>query len=125
MTRDTSKNYNYVNLVDYFTIVSFDTQVKSNARVSFRAPLQDREGGAPFSELIYLQVPQDLWRLVKEYRQPSFLISTLTNQAGLQSYCACFTFYEKLTDKEIFTPKSLILLSTQQYFHAFRNGTFF
>uniref|UniRef100_A0A8C6T2A6 SET binding factor 2 n=1 Tax=Neogobius melanostomus TaxID=47308 RepID=A0A8C6T2A6_9GOBI len=103
-----------------------------------RYPKKDWEGTA-FPQGVEMFCQPSGWRLSRERRIPTFFTVVLTDIDSDRHYCSCFTFYEAesieddgdedeeaeeedglIQPAEVFTPKSLILVSRLDYPEIFR-----
>uniref|UniRef100_A0A8C6WJE1 SET binding factor 2 n=1 Tax=Neogobius melanostomus TaxID=47308 RepID=A0A8C6WJE1_9GOBI len=130
-------------LADYFVVVGYDHEKAGSGegcgKIIQRYPKKDWEGTA-FPQGVEMFCQPSGWRLSRERRIPTFFTVVLTDIDSDRHYCSCFTFYEaevnlqrkKIDDEEaeeedgliqpaeVFTPKSLILVSRLDYPEIFR-----
>ncbi|XP_041636303.1 myotubularin-related protein 5 isoform X3 [Cheilinus undulatus] len=134
-------------LADYFLVVTYDldkrVEGEGQGRILQRFPEKDWED-SPFPQGIELFCQPSGWQLVPERQPASFFVAVLTDINSERHYCACFTFWEGLdrqqlqkaeaseadeADEEpavvqsaqVFSPKSLVLVSRLDYPEVFRN----
>uniref|UniRef100_A0A8C6SVQ5 SET binding factor 2 n=1 Tax=Neogobius melanostomus TaxID=47308 RepID=A0A8C6SVQ5_9GOBI len=127
-------------LADYFVVVGYDHEKAGSGegcgKIIQRYPKKDWEGTA-FPQGVEMFCQPSGWRLSRERRIPTFFTVVLTDIDSDRHYCSCFTFYESIEDDgdedeeaeeedgliqpaEVFTPKSLILVSRLDYPEIFR-----
>ncbi|XP_074553838.1 myotubularin-related protein 5 isoform X5 [Halichoeres trimaculatus] len=134
-------------LADYFLVVSYDldkrVEGEGQGRILQRFPEKDWED-SPFPQGIELFCQPSGWQLVPERQPASFFVAVLTDINSERHYCACFTFWEGLDrsqlqkaeaseadeadeapavvqSAQVFSPKSLVLVSRLDYTEVFRN----
>uniref|UniRef100_A0A8C6SU38 SET binding factor 2 n=1 Tax=Neogobius melanostomus TaxID=47308 RepID=A0A8C6SU38_9GOBI len=130
-------------LADYFVVVGYDHEKAGSGegcgKIIQRYPKKDWEGTA-FPQGVEMFCQPSGWRLSRERRIPTFFTVVLTDIDSDRHYCSCFTFYEAevnlqddgdedeeaeeedglIQPAEVFTPKSLILVSRLDYPEIFR-----
>ncbi|XP_055899918.1 myotubularin-related protein 13-like isoform X1 [Biomphalaria glabrata] len=131
-------------LADYFVVVGYDEHEKDRCgnrcgKVLQRFPEVNWDD-CPFMEGLPLFCQPMGWSLSTKRQPPSFYVAVLTDMDGERHYCAVFKFHEliaitpsKPDDEEdeqegtiihhssMFAPKAFILVSSHDYFEAFRN----
>ncbi|KAI1889817.1 hypothetical protein AGOR_G00166830 [Albula goreensis] len=135
-------------LADYFIVVGYDHEKAGSGegcgRIVQRFPEADWDGTA-FPQGVEMFCQPAGWRLARERRQPTFFTVALTDIDSNRHYCSCLTFYEAevnlqgsktaeldgdeeeeeegnglIHPAEVFTPKSLILVSRLDFPEIFR-----
>ncbi|XP_059150678.1 myotubularin-related protein 13-like isoform X2 [Physella acuta] len=131
-------------LADYFVVVGYDEHEKDRCgnrcgKVLQRFPEVNWDD-RPFMEGLPLFCQPMGWSLSTKRQPPSFYVAVLTDMDGERHYCAVFKFHEMVSmtpskpdDEEdeqegtivhhssMFAPKAFILVSSHDYFEAFRN----
>ncbi|CAL1540470.1 unnamed protein product [Lymnaea stagnalis] len=131
-------------LADYFVVVGYDEHEKDRCgnrcgKVLQRFP-EINWDDRPFMEGLPLFCQPMGWSLSTKRQPPSFYVAVLTDMDGERHYCAVFKFHEMVSmtpskpdDEEdeqegtivhhssMFAPKAFILVSSHDYFEAFRN----
>ncbi|KAJ8006976.1 hypothetical protein DPEC_G00112780 [Dallia pectoralis] len=139
-------NTEMARLADYFVVVGYDLDKRGGSegqgRIIQRFPEKDWEDN-PFPQGIELFCQPNGWQLVPERAPPSFFVSVLNDINLERHYCACFTFWEGLDlpplqkaaasevdeddvsgliqPAQVFSPKSLVLVSRLDHTEVFRN----
>ncbi|XP_067396874.1 myotubularin-related protein 13 isoform X2 [Emydura macquarii macquarii] len=129
-------------LADYFIVVGYDHEKPGSGeglgKIIQRFPQKDWDD-TPFPQGIELFCQPGGWQLSRERKQPTFFVVVLTDIDSERHYCSCLTFYEAeinlqgtketegeeeesglIQPAEVFSPKSLVLVSRLDYPEIFR-----
>ncbi|KAJ8396732.1 hypothetical protein AAFF_G00015700 [Aldrovandia affinis] len=135
-------------LADYFIVVGYDHEKAGSGegcgKIIQRFPEKDWDG-TPFPKGVEMFCQPAGWKLSRERKQPSFFTVVLTDIDSDRHYCSCLTFFEAeinlqgsksvdtdgeeeedeeenglIQPAEVFTPKSLILVSRLDFPEIFR-----
>ncbi|XP_035251970.1 myotubularin-related protein 13-like isoform X1 [Anguilla anguilla] len=135
-------------LADYLIVVGYDHEKAGSGegcgKIIQRFPEKDWDG-TPFPQGVEMFCQPGGWKLSRERKQPSFFTVVLTDIDSDRHYCSCLTFYEAeinlqgsksvemdgeeeedeeesglIQPAEVFTPKSLVLVSRLDFPEIFR-----
>ncbi|XP_061077659.1 myotubularin-related protein 13-like [Conger conger] len=135
-------------LADYLIVVGYDHEKAGSGegcgKIIQRFPEKDWDG-TPFPQGVEMFCQPGGWKLSRERKQPSFFTVVLTDIESDRHYCSCLTFHEAeinlqgsksvemdgeeeedeeasalIQPAEVFTPKSLVLVSRLDFPEIFR-----